>query len=125
MQKKLEVGPAGDRFEQEADRVADHAMRTPVGDAGAVRPAIAPVSVQRAMLDPPEEARRGPTEMMAGRHRPSAGPEEREEQHNEAKRGLTLQRAMVANPVPAKTEVTPDEESKKGDDCGLGRSLWP
>jgi hypothetical protein len=118
MQKKLEVGPAGDRFEQEADRIADHVMRTPAGDAGAPHPAIAPVSVQREALDSPEEARRGPAQAKLGRHRPAAGPEEREEQHHRAKDGLTLQRATVATPVPAKTEVTPDEDAKKADDCG-------
>src|SRR6201999_65331 len=78
VQPKLEVGPARDRFEQEADRIAEHAMRSPAGGGAAA--AIAPVGVQRKALTPPEEAHRGPTETMPGRHRPAPGPEERDEQ---------------------------------------------
>lgn len=41
VQRSLQVGPAGDRFEQEADRIADDVMRAlagpPVGDRGAAR----------------------------------------------------------------------------------------
>ena len=119
VQPKLEVGPAGDRFEQEADRTADHAMRMPAGQAGAAAPAIAPVSVQRKALEPPEEVHRGPAQTMPGRHRPTPGPEEREEQQRRAMAGLTLQRAMApaAAPTPAETTVTPEEDLKK-DDCG-------
>src|SRR5204862_6521638 len=118
MQAKLEVGPAGDRFEQEADRLADRAMRSPAGDVGGPLPAIAPVAVQRKLLDPPEEAHRGPAHAAPGRHRPISGPEEREEEHRRTGDRLTLQRAMVANPTPAKVEVTPEDESKKADACG-------
>src|SRR5438105_307985 len=117
MQTKLEVGPAGDRFEQEADRIAEHAMRAPLAGAPAPRPAITPVSVQRKALDPPEEADRGPTHVVTGRHRPGPGPEERDEEHRRATESLTLQRAMVPSPTPAKTEVVPDDPTKK-EDCG-------
>jgi hypothetical protein len=73
--------------------------------------------VQRKALDPPEEAHRGPTHVVTGRHRPGPGPEEREEEHRHATESLTLQRAMVASPTPAKTEVVPDDPTKK-EACG-------
>src|SRR5690349_5508206 len=44
MQKKLEVGPVGDRLEQEADRVADSVMRMP---SPAMPIAAAPLQISR------------------------------------------------------------------------------
>jgi hypothetical protein len=46
LQTKLKVGPSGDRFEQEADRVAEQVMRMPAPPAPEVEPAES--QVQRA-----------------------------------------------------------------------------
>src|SRR5438270_99513 len=55
IQTKLAVGPARDRFEQEADRVADRVMRA-VDTAPMAPPTIAALTVQRI----PEELGPGP-----------------------------------------------------------------
>ena len=47
IQTKLEVGPARDRYEREADRIADRVMRTPRGTTSA-RPAISRLSLPSA-----------------------------------------------------------------------------
>nr|WP_283949675.1 DUF4157 domain-containing protein [Limobrevibacterium gyesilva] len=117
VQAKLEVGPARDRFEQEADRVADRAMRMPDG-AAAPAPAIAPLAIQRALLEYPEETasekRRHPPVPLPGRHRPAPGPEQREEEARKTEGMLPLQRAVDT----CKATVTPDEDPHKNGDCG-------
>ncbi|MFO7567569.1 MAG: DUF4157 domain-containing protein [Enhygromyxa sp.] len=61
LQAKLEVGAANDRYEQEADRVADQVMSAsaPVGEAGT----SAPLALQRKCLEcEQEEVQRKPIE---------------------------------------------------------------
>ena len=59
LQAKLEVGPSGDRFEHEADRVAGQVMQGGTG-AVAIPPSITPLGVQRkAAPKPNEEEKRG------------------------------------------------------------------
>ena len=47
LQTKLEVGPAGDRFEREADAVADRVVSSIAGSDPAVDPSVSDVSVHR------------------------------------------------------------------------------
>ena len=71
LQAKLEVGPARDRYEQEADRIADRVMRSPVPEAGsAPPPTVSPLVVQRqAETDKQEE------ELQRETDKPEAGVE--------------------------------------------------
>ncbi len=56
LQAKLEVGPARDRYEQEADRIAERIMRSPAPEAAsAPPPSVSPLVVQRQAEEEEEE----------------------------------------------------------------------
>ena len=55
LQAKLEVGPARDRHEQEADRIADRAMRAEGALGTGPPPTISPLLVQRQAVEEQEE----------------------------------------------------------------------
>src|SRR5437764_11813117 len=73
MQTKLEVGPVGDRFEQEADRVAESVMRMP---SPAMPIAAAPLQISRkcAVCEREEKDERLQKRRMGLWGRASAGP---------------------------------------------------
>ncbi|HHM04189.1 MAG TPA: hypothetical protein ENJ19_00410, partial [Gammaproteobacteria bacterium] len=60
-QTKLTVGAPNDRFEQEADRVAEQVMRMPASDDGhALNTPPAPPRIQRLCKECEDELRRAP-----------------------------------------------------------------
>ncbi len=72
LQRRLKVGAAGDRFEREADRIADHVVGPSTLPAATPPPVISPLGVQRMPLDEPEPGPEEPAQRMAR----VAGPEE-------------------------------------------------
>jgi hypothetical protein len=65
VQPKLEVGPVGDRFEREADRIADGATRARVPPASAPPPVIAGIVAQRLPAAPVQRGPEWDTEEQA------------------------------------------------------------
>jgi hypothetical protein len=59
IQTKLEIGAPNDRFEQEAERVADRVMRMPDPSIGT---SLAPVGIQRLCAECEEEVQRQPVD---------------------------------------------------------------
>ncbi len=72
LQRRMKVGAAGDRFEREADRIADHVVGSSALPAAAPPPVISPLGLQREALD--EERETGPEEpaqLKAGPEKPA------------------------------------------------------
>lgn len=113
VQKKLEVGSSGDRFEREADHVARAVVRGGSGPA-AIPPTISPLGVQRKKISesgrPKEEEKKGAS--GAGRkvqHKPAASmPAKEEEKKGSKSAGHKVQRK------PAPSTPRKDEEEKAG-----------
>ena len=101
LQARLEVGPSGDHFEREADRVAGQVMQG--GAAGvSIPPSITPLGAQRkAALKPKEEEKRGSTGKTAQR---KTLPKPEEEHKRGARPGTAQRKAMPK----------PKEEEPKG-----------
>jgi hypothetical protein len=55
IQPKLEVGPVGDRYEQEADRIAAQVVKMPAVPAPTAQRDIDGETIQRAQLEEDEE----------------------------------------------------------------------
>ncbi|MBI3796018.1 MAG: DUF4157 domain-containing protein [Deltaproteobacteria bacterium] len=77
IQAKLMVNRPGDRFEQEADRVADQVMRMPVVSGATVAESAQRLSIQRLCAECEEEVQRQPMEdkvsVMPIQTQPEAG----------------------------------------------------
>ena len=86
LQAKLEVGPAGDRYEREADSVAARVMQ---GGAApmAIPPSITPLGAQRKVVKPREDEK-------AKTAQRKTAPKPKEEE----KRGKTAQRKAAPKP---------------------------
>jgi len=118
VQAKLEVGPAHDRFEQEADRIADRIMRVPDG-VSSPPPAIAPLSLQRKTAKPPPEEiepaqRKTATPTPEDREPVQRAPEQRKQ---EEIKPLCEECALQRAAEKAEVTVTPDEEPEKRKGC--------
>jgi hypothetical protein len=108
LQRRMKVGAAGDRFEREADRIADHVVGPSALPAAALPPVISPLTVQRNVLDEERETA-GPEEPAQRK----AGPEApaKEDELDKALKGVeTAQRSMRG--TGQETPKAEDELSK-------------
>jgi hypothetical protein len=121
IQAKLTVGPAGDKYEQEADRVADQVMN--VQPASPLRRGVGD-EVQRQAEDEEEEGV-AQTKPLAASITPlvqrQAAPEEEEEEQEVAQTKSNLQ-SPVPNPQ-AGFDAGPDVESHLAASRGSGSPL--
>ncbi|MGD1875877.1 MAG: DUF4157 domain-containing protein [Kiloniellaceae bacterium] len=119
LQPKLEVGPARDRYEQEADRIADRVMRSPAPEAASVPPpTVSPLVVQRqAETDEQEEELQREADKPDTRVETFEVPEEEVER---SQRDATSGGGGAASGVPAGVE-----SSIASMRAGGGRPLHP
>jgi len=102
----MKVGAANDRFEREADRIADHVVGSSAMPAAAPPPVISPLSIQReAMDEEPITGPEQPAQLKAGPEKPA-----KEDELSKVMKTGTAQRSMRATgPEAPKAE---DELSK-------------
>ena len=106
VQKRMAVGASNDRFEREADRIADHVVGPSALPAAAPPPVISPLTARRMPMDDPGS---GPEEPVQPKRK--TGPEEPSKDEGASPKSAPVQRAMRGNgpESPAKPE---DELSK-------------
>ncbi len=112
LQTKLDVGPAGDHYEREADAVARRVMSG--GDAPvSIPPTITPLTAQRKPMPSPTKEEEKPKAAGASMQRQmsSQAPDKEE------KKGKSVQR-RAAGPKPAKEEEKPKTAQLKAGDGG-------
>ncbi len=107
----MKVGAAGDRFEREADRIADHVVGPSALPAAAPPPIISPLAVQRMPLD---EAEPGPEEPAQRQAETAEEEPVQRESQAEGQEEEAVQRAMQGGPeeesVQRETQAEGQEE---------------
>ncbi len=114
LQRRLAVGAANDRFEREADRIAERVVSAAPLPAAAPPPVISPLGVQRSPAKPAkqEEEKTGP-ETPAQRAARPAGPEARksEEKLEDLLGAAPAQRSTrLAGPETREPEPLPENK---------------
>ena len=105
VQKRMAVGASDDRFEREADRIANHVVGPSALPAAAPPPAISPLGAQRMQVADPAP---GPEEPLQPKRK--AGPEVAKEEEPTAKTA-PVQRSMRAT-GPESPKDAQDDLSK-------------